>query len=73
MVLTPAYGRDYTSQTAVLKHFYEGKDFIVNDITNRWNGKPINKDAFKPGQEVRVRYAKLHKVMVFDYDPDDAS
>ncbi len=62
MTLTPAYGADYKSQKEVKAALDEGKDFIINDITSRWNGLTINKADLK-GTTFRVRYAKLRKVM----------
>lgn len=64
ITLTPAYGRDYRSQDAVLKDWDKGKDFIMNDAVNRWDGKPINKyDAEEAGiHEVKFRYNNLKMV-----------
>ena len=65
MTLTPAYGRDYNSQKAVKEDFAAGKDFIVNDITSRWDGKPCNRaDLLTAGvKNVQIRYARNTKVM----------
>lgn len=63
LVLTPAHGRDYTSQAAVLKDWNAGKDFEVADVGYRQ--AYINKeDADRFRISVRIRYAKLRKVMV---------
>ena len=62
--LTPAYGRDYTSKKAAIKDFREGKDFILNDIMSRWDGKPCSIRDLKKGDSVKIRYGKLRKVMV---------
>jgi len=65
MTLTPAYGRDYRSKKAVLEDFDADKDFIINDITNRWDGKPVNKAQLVKAKQrvVYIRYGKLRKVM----------
>lgn len=62
MTLTPAYNRDYKSKDAVLADFDANKDFIINDPTSRWDGKPVNKEQLKPGDVVTFRYAKRKKV-----------
>ena len=64
MTLTPAYGRDYNSQKAVEEDFNLDKDFIINDITSPWNGKPCNKSSLGIGDTIQIRYAKLRKVIV---------
>lgn len=65
ITVTPAYGRDYSSQKAAREAWQSGKDFIIADIQNPWSGKPINlQDARSAGIEtVNVRYAKLRKVL----------
>jgi len=65
MTLTPAYGRDYRSKKAVLEDFDADKDFIINDITNRWDGKPVNKAQLVKAKQrvVYIRYGKLRRVM----------
>lgn len=63
MTVTPAYGRDYTSAVEAKAAWNSGKDFIIRDITSRWDGKPINKqDADGAGIKVLLRYNKLKKV-----------
>ena len=62
MTIIPAYSEDYKSQKEVKAALEAGKDFIIKDITCRWNGLPINKDDLK-GKTFRVRYAKLRKIM----------
>jgi len=61
--LTPAYGRDYKSKKAVQADLDSGKDFIINDISNRWNGSYINKADI--GSECYVRYDGLKKKALF--------
>ena len=61
--LTPAYGRNYTSAAAAKRDWLAGKDFILQDVTSQWDGKPTNKDDWQ-GQAVVIRYGKdLRKVM----------
>jgi hypothetical protein len=68
MTLTPAYGRDYKSKKAVLEDFNSDKDFIINDFTSRWDGKPVNKaQLLEEGvHQVNIRYQRLTKVCVVD-------
>ena len=56
----PAFGRVYTSKAAVWSDWTAGKDFIVNDISNRWDGKPFNKQDAEAAALacVTVRYGK---------------
>jgi len=66
IVVTPAYGRDYTSSEAASAAWAAGKDFILRDPTSRWDGKPINnEDAESAGITlVNIRYAGGTKVTV---------
>jgi hypothetical protein len=67
MTLTPAYGRDYKSKAAVQKDWDSGKDFIVNQFGNRYDGKPMNKqDAKAAGMSsVMIRFHNLTKIYSF--------
>jgi len=64
MTLTPSYGRDYKSKKAIVAAFNENQDFILNDITDPWHGKPCNKKELKIEgvKNVQLRYDKLTKV-----------
>jgi hypothetical protein len=66
MTLTPAYGRDYKSKKEIEADLNAGKDFILNDMSSPWDGKPINKEnLIEMGQTmVNVRYGKLRKVTI---------
>lgn len=66
--LTPAYGRDYKSRKAAVKDFLEGKDFILNDITDRYDGKPCNLEDLKKVKvhQVKLRFNNLTSVTVVD-------
>jgi len=61
--LTPAYGRDYRSRSAVLTDFDDDKDFTLNDMSSRWDGKSANRSQLiKAGyKQVSFRYGKLRK------------
>ena len=63
--LTPAYGRDYNSQKAVKEDFFDGKDFILNDISSPYDGKVCNHFELKNAgvKSVVLRYGKLRKVL----------
>jgi len=72
--VTPAYGRDYKTAKAALADWNAGKDFIINDISNRWDGKPINKEGAEKERSattssgrwaklpIMIRYDKLRKI-----------
>lgn len=61
--VTPAYGRDYTSAKAAKADWQAGKDFILQDFSSPWNGKPINKpEADEAGFTVMLRYKRLTQV-----------
>jgi len=68
MTLVPAFGRDYKSQKEVLADWDANKDFIIQDISSRWDGKPANKQDFENDPDgpdsVNIRYKKLTMVMV---------
>ena len=72
LTLTPAYGRDYNSVSAVKADFEANKDFIVNDITSPYDGKACNAaDLRNDGiTRVMIRYGKLRKVAPFDVPED---
>lgn len=61
MHVTPAYGRDYRSRNEAMKHWYEGKDFILQDPSSPWDGKPVNIEDAK-GAPVYLRYKNKRKV-----------
>lgn len=62
ITLTPAYGRDYKTAKLAKLDFNANKDFIINDIFNRYDGKPINKSqCIEAGYNVILRFNKLTK------------
>jgi hypothetical protein len=64
--LIPAYGRDYKNKAEVLTAYNAGKDFIITDITNRWNGMAANNADLKVEGKVKIRYGLLARVIVVD-------
>jgi len=64
ITVTPAYGRDYTTETQVREDWEAGKDFVVADGSSRWDGAYINlEDARRAGIEtVKIRFSKLTEV-----------
>lgn len=61
--VVPAYGRDYKSKAAVLKDWNEEKDFLICDMSSKYDGSYINK-ADKPADvTLTVRYKSLTMVM----------
>ena len=62
--VTPAYGRDYKSKKAALADWNANEDFIINDMSNRWDGKPVNKQgAEEEGLSIMIRYDQLRKII----------
>ena len=61
--LTPAYGRDYKNKKDCMADIEANKDFILNDITSPWDGKPCSPSDFK-GKQVQVRYNKNTRTFV---------
>ena len=61
LTLSPAYGRDYTSQKAVKADWDADKDFVIETFGPDM-GRYINKSQ-APGK-VSIRYAKLTKVVI---------
>ncbi len=68
ITLIPNRGRDYPSADRVLEHLKEGRDFIVQDVSSPWNGKPCNlPDLKRQGvMHARVRYDRLRKVTLIN-------
>lgn len=63
MTVVPAYGRDYQSAEAATAAWSSGTDFILMDRESPWYGKPISQRDVDPGTEVRIRYARLRRVV----------
>lgn len=66
MTLTPAYGRDYTSQKAVKADFEDGKDFVIADMMHPDCGRYCNReDLQREGvKAVNIRYKRNTQVCV---------
>ena len=71
ITLTPAYGRDYANAHDVKTAFLEGKDFILEDVTSRWYGKPCNVLDLPAGTLARLRYNKLRGVTIVEVPTDN--
>lgn len=67
--LVPAYGRDYKNQKAVKADWEADKDFIINDVSSRWDGKAINRIQLSDGDVVYIRYNKLQRVIRIEVKP----
>jgi hypothetical protein len=63
MTLIPAYGRDYTTGQEAIDAYLKGKDWIIADVSNPYNGKYCSCRDF-PDKEVNLRYNKLRDVAV---------
>ena len=61
--LTPAYGRDYRYATQARQAYQDNLDFILQDITSRWDGKPVNREQLN-GEAVVLRYNSLRQTTV---------
>lgn len=63
LTLTPAYGSDFKSKKEVLEAWGSGKDFIIADFSNPWNGKPCSirdtESLKKTYGKIMFRYKKL--------------
>jgi len=64
--LTPAYGRDYKSAAAAIKDLIEGKDFVLHDITSRWDGSYCTISDFNPGDKLTIRYSDNRKCTIYN-------
>ena len=62
MTVIPAYGRDYKSAAAVHEAWAQGHDFIVADMHDKYDGKPVNIEDAR-GLTVTARYSELRKVV----------
>jgi hypothetical protein len=60
-VVTPAYGRDYTSKGAAVASFTKGDDWVLQSMQHG-QGLISIKD-FAPGVTVNLRFARMTKVV----------
>ena len=69
MTLVPAYLRDYKSIKAVREALLADKDFIISDVSSRYNGKLINRpqliEALDSSTYIKVRYRSLRRIATF--------
>jgi len=66
---TPAYGRDYENASDVFADWVAGKDFVLRDVTSRWDGKYCSEVEFHGGERHQLRYNKKEEVLVVWYEP----
>lgn len=65
MHLIPAYGRDYKTRAEVLADWIKGKDFIIADMSSKWDGKPTNNTQCENEcKDVTIRFARLTKQVI---------
>lgn len=57
--IVPAYGRDYGTSLEVLAAWKSGLDFIIQDISSPWDGKPCSCRDFTRIESVMIRYNHL--------------
>jgi len=64
--LIPAYGRDYRSKKEVIAAWESGKDFIIADVFDIWDGKPCNLESARDAgmHRVNIRYKQLTQICV---------
>lgn len=70
LTITPAYGRDYKTQKDAIADFKAGKDFIIANIMDPYDGKPCNiTDLKNDGKHnsVMIRYSRLMKIAVVKF------
>jgi len=65
MIILQPYLKDYKSKAEVLADFNAGKDFILNDMNSRWDGKPISIRDLE-GLKIEFRYAKDRKFFIHE-------
>lgn len=60
----PAYGRDYKTAKAAKADWQSGKDFIIADFFDPYDGKMINRqDADHAGTKIMIRFCRETKVI----------
>ena len=66
--VVPAYGKDFTSQKAIREHFDNNGDFLIQDISSRYDGSYVNREDLinfdAPYKHLKVRYKKLREVFM---------
>ena len=66
LIVSPAYGRDYKSAKAAKADWNNDKDFLVENFTDPYCGKPINKSQLSDTSysSVQIRYSKMRKLAI---------
>lgn len=66
ITVVPAYGRDYKTAKAASADWAQGKDFLVSNVFDPADGKPINlEDAQNAGlDQVTIRFHACAKLCV---------
>lgn len=72
LTVVPAYGADYSLDTEVIAALKQGKDFLIRDISNRYDGKPMSiRDAvslLRTGYTgLKIRYRSREDILVVDF------
>ena len=69
--LTPLPGRDYKSAVEAELAFRAGKDFILHDLSSRWDGKPFNIESARDMGviQLNIRFDERRRVTVDKVDP----
>ena len=72
ITLVPAYGRDYTSKEKAKQAFEDGKDWVISDISNPYNGSYCSiRDI--DGYQVKLRYMKRERVVLVNVNDGGCS
>lgn len=70
--VVPSYGRDYKTKAQAVQAWEDGKDWIISDHFNPWDGKPISIKDFPMGSSVNLRYDRLRKVTRYTHGTSGA-
>lgn len=69
LTVVPAYGRDYKTAVEVKRDWDKNLDFLIRDISCRYDGKYVNKeDATGNYEVIKVRFAKLAEFCLIRWD-----
>jgi len=61
ITLIPAYGRDYKTAKTVKADWEAGKDFVIADISNPYDGKPCSIRDME-NEQILIRFNRLAKI-----------
>jgi hypothetical protein len=66
MTIIPGSGRDYRTKAEVLAAFEADKDFIVADMSSRYDGKPVCRSDLVRAKvaSVNIRYKGKRSIAV---------